>query len=64
MLDEKLDAVRTHHETCVHNLHLDMLRQFQCQQEQFAQVVTRLSTQMETVLQENKRLGVENERLK
>ena len=64
MLDKKLDAARIHHETCVHNLHVDMLCQFQCQQEQFIQILTKLSSQMETVMQDNTRLIVENERLK
>jgi protein NEDD1 len=63
VLDDMMGQFKEEVITQVQNLHLDMIRQFHNQQAEITQLLDRLSVQNQ-LLEENRKLREENERLR
>ncbi|OQS04657.1 hypothetical protein THRCLA_03129, partial [Thraustotheca clavata] len=63
-LKTELESIKESLSEEIQNVHLEVLRQHQAQQTEFARAIQELSAQLASVIAENKRLHEENERLR
>jgi len=64
MVNDAIDVLRDDVEISLRNLHVDMIRQFQAQSDEINKLLQQQKTALEGVMNENKSLREENERLK